>query len=75
MIVSSVMMSALCGPSRLVLAATLPRISTVTSTRMRSSDTRESADIVIAGGGMVGCSAAVALANLGEDLNSLISSQ
>ena len=49
------------------MVTALPRMSPmVTRPRMMSSGPREEADIVIAGGGMVGCSAAVALANLGE---------
>ena len=71
MILTSVMMRGLCGRALRGLATPLPRMSVVTS-HMMSSNTQETADIVIAGGGMVGCSAAVALANLGK--NSLFNS-
>ena len=54
------------------MVTALPRMSPmVTRPRMMSSGPREEADIVIAGGGMVGCSAAVALANLGEKYKTL----
>ena len=65
-ILTFVMMRALCGQALRGLVTPLPRMSVVTSSHMMSSNTRETADIVIAGGGMVGSSAAVALANLGK---------
>ena len=63
---NSVMMRGVRGLAS-PMVRSLPRMSPmVTRPRMMSSGPREEADIVIAGGGMVGCSAAVALANLGE---------
>ena len=58
------MMLALSGRAVRGLAA--PMVTRHRMSLMMSSGPREEADIVIAGGGMVGCSAAVALANLGE---------
>ena len=64
MIVTTAMMRALCARA---LVSPLPRMSPMTSSLMMNSRPREEADIVIAGGGMVGCSAALALANLGKN--------
>ena len=63
MIVTTAMMRAVCARA---LVSPLPRMSPMVSSLMMSSSPREEADIVIAGGGMVGCSAALALANLGK---------
>ena len=62
----SAMMRPVCGRALHVMVSPLTRAPLVISHKM-SSSTMETADIVIAGGGMVGCSAAVALANLGNN--------
>ena len=64
--VTSVMMRGVRGLASPMVTALLRMSPMVTRPRMMSSGPREEADIVIAGGGMVGCSAAVALANLGK---------